>query len=87
MTQISNGSDEVHQHSGWWFPGVILAAIALLSVGFLLYDLRPGPGSGGGQTGDMAPVRLSLGDPGHAPDGAGQLSRQSPRTRRGATCR
>ena len=60
MTQISNGSDEVHQHSGWWFPGVILAAIALLSVGFLLYDLRPGPG--GGRTGDMAPVRLSLGD-------------------------
>ena len=61
MTQISNGSDEIHQHSGWWFPGVILAAIALLSVGFLIYDLRPGPGSGG-RTGDMAPVRLSLGD-------------------------
>ena len=62
MTQISNGSDDVHQHSGWWFPAVILLAIAVLSGFFLLYDLRPGmTPKGVGRTDDMAPVHLSLG--------------------------
>ena len=63
MSQISNGSDDVHQHSGWWFPAVILLAVALLCGLFLLYDLRPGMTPRGvGRTGDMAPVSLSLGD-------------------------
>lgn len=60
---ISNGSDEVHQHSGWWFPFAILLAILVLSAIVLLYYLRPGPGPGsGGRTEDIAPVRLSLAD-------------------------
>ena len=62
MTQISNGSDDVHQHSGWWFPAAILLAIAVLSGFFLLYDLRPGmTPKGVGRTGDVAPVRLTVG--------------------------
>lgn len=62
MTQISNGSDDVHQHSGWWFPAAILLAIAILSGFFLLYDLRPGmTPKGGGRTGDVAPVKLNVG--------------------------
>jgi hypothetical protein len=61
VTQISNGSDEVHQHSGWWFPFAILLAILVLSAIVLLYYLRPGPG-GGGRTEGTAPVRLSLAD-------------------------
>ncbi len=62
MTQISNGPDDIHQHSGWWFPAVIIAAIVLLSAGFLLYDLRPGMAPRGvGRTGDLAPVKLTLG--------------------------
>ena len=61
MTQITDGTDDVHQHSGWWFPFAILLAVVLLSAMVLLYYLRPGPG-GGGRTQDMAPVRLSLGD-------------------------
>jgi hypothetical protein len=62
VSQISNGSDDVHQHSGWWFPAVILLAVALLCGVFLLYDLRPGPAPKGvGRTGDMAPVSLSIG--------------------------
>lgn len=62
MTQISNGNDDVHQHSGWWFPAVILIAIAVLSAVFLLYDLRPGmTPKGVGRTDDMAPVSLSVG--------------------------
>lgn len=61
MTQISNGSEDVHQHSGWWFPAVILIAIAVLSGVFLLYDLRPGMSlKGVGRTGDVVPVRLSV---------------------------
>src|SRR6202012_581053 len=42
VTEISNGSDEVHQHSGWWFPFAILLAILVLSGIVLLYYLRPG---------------------------------------------
>jgi len=62
VTQISNGSDNVHQHSGWWFPAVILLAVGVLSAVFLLYDLRPGMAPKGiGRTDDMAPVRLSVG--------------------------
>ena len=63
MTQLSNGSDDVHQHSGWWFPVVVLLAIAVLSGVFLLYDLRPGMAPKGiGRTDDTAPVNLILGD-------------------------
>ena len=62
MTQTSNGPDDVHQHSGWWFPAAILLAIAVLSGAFLLYDLRPGMAPKGvGRTDDMAPVRLDVG--------------------------
>lgn len=63
MTQISNGQDDVHQHSGWWLPAVILLAIAVLGGAFLLYDLRPGMAPrGGGRTDAVAPVSLSVGD-------------------------
>ncbi|MBV9550457.1 MAG: hypothetical protein JO256_12380 [Alphaproteobacteria bacterium] len=62
MTQITNGSDDVHQHSGWWFPGVILGAITLLSGVFLLYDLRPDIRPSGDRTSDTVPIRLSVGD-------------------------
>ena len=60
MSPVTNGSDDVHQHSGWWFPFAILAVIAVLSLAFLLYDLRPGPRSGT-RTDDTSPVGLSLG--------------------------
>ena len=61
MSPVTNGSDDVHQHSGWWFPFAILAVIAVLSLAFLLYDLRPGPRSGM-RTDDTSPVGLSLGN-------------------------
>lgn len=41
MSQIP--SDDLHQHSGWWFPLGFLALVLLLSGLFLLYYLRPGP--------------------------------------------
>jgi hypothetical protein len=60
VAPIARSSQDVHQHSGWWFPFAILAVIALLSGIFLLYDLRPGPRSGT-RTDDTSPIRLSLG--------------------------
>jgi hypothetical protein len=60
VSPITSSSDDVHQHSGWWFPFAILAVIAVLSGIFLLYDLRPGPRSGT-RTDDTTPVRLGLG--------------------------
>lgn len=36
---------EVHQHSGWLIPLAMLAVIAVLCGIFLLYYLRPAPGS------------------------------------------
>lgn len=60
MSPVTSGSDEIHQHSGWWFPFAILAVVAVLSGLLLLYDLRPGPRSGA-RTDDATPVHLSLG--------------------------
>jgi len=60
VSPAANSSDDIHQHSGWWFPFAILAVIAVLSLAFLLYDLRPGPRNGT-RTDDTSPIELSLG--------------------------
>jgi hypothetical protein len=60
MSPATNSPDDIRQHSGWWFPFAILAVVAVLSLAFLLYDLRPGPRSGT-RTDDTSPVSLDLG--------------------------
>ena len=42
MSQSERDSAEIHRHSGWLVPLVILLAILVLSALFLLYYLRPG---------------------------------------------
>lgn len=39
----ANQKDDIHRHSGWLIPAVVLCAILLLSGLFLGWYLRPGP--------------------------------------------
>ena len=53
--------DDIHRHSGWLIPAVLLLTLLLLSGLILGWYLRPGPRSQSAPTGQAALVRLSLG--------------------------
>lgn len=52
--------DDVHQHSGWWFPLGFGFAILLLSGLFLGWYLRPGPRAPAAPTGQSNIVNLTV---------------------------
>src|SRR5579871_3387014 len=51
---------EIHQHSGWLIPLVFAAAVAALCGAFLLYYLRPAPGTSRDNRPTEAATRVAL---------------------------
>ena len=57
---MSNPDSEIHRHSGWVVPGVLLLALALLCGAFLLYYLRPASFRDRNPASAQAMTRLSV---------------------------
>ncbi|HVW75236.1 MAG TPA: hypothetical protein VHC39_16480 [Rhizomicrobium sp.] len=55
-----NQKDDIHRHSGWLIPGLVLCAILLLSGLFLGWYLRPGPRLAAAPTGQVTLVDLTV---------------------------